>query len=296
MTFNDLLQAKWNEGKSVCVGLDPDITKLPLAHLSLNAQDINLIENWQGIGSRESAATAIVHFNERIVDATCDLVCAYKPNSAFYERLGWNGMRALERTVAYIRRKDPTIPIIYDAKRGDIGNTNAGYTELAFDILGADAMTVAPYMGSESLSKFLEYSDKGIIVLVRTSNPGAGEFQDLAVEDGKETLHQTVARCVANDWNGNGNCAVVVGATNPEELASVRKIVGDIPILIPGIGAQGGDLDATVRAGANSNGQGMIINSSRGVIHASRHGDFTKIARSVVLDMNAQIAEVLTRV
>ncbi|OGL22156.1 orotidine 5'-phosphate decarboxylase [Candidatus Saccharibacteria bacterium RIFCSPHIGHO2_01_FULL_45_15] len=295
-SFNDMLQAKFDEGKSVCVGLDPDITKLPLPHLSLNPQEINLIENWQGMGSRESAATAIVRFNERIVDATCDLVCAYKPNSAFYERIGWNGMRALERTVAYIRRKDPTIPIIYDAKRGDIGNTNAGYAELAFDVLGVDAITIAPYMGSESLSAFMEYSNKGIIVLVRTSNPGAGEFQDLDVEDGKEKLYETVARHVAEKWNGNGNCAVVVGATKPEDLASVRKAVGDMPILIPGIGAQGGDLEATVSAGANSQGQGMIINSSRGVIHASRHGDFTQAARKVVEVMNAQIAEVLTRV
>ena len=180
-SFNDMLQVKWDEGKSVCVGLDPDITKLPLAHLGLGEYDINAIKNWLGIGSRESAATAIVHFNEGIVDATHDLVCAYKPNSAFYERLGSNGMRALERTVAYIRRKDPTIPIIYDAKRGDIGNTNTGYTESAFDKLGVDAITVAPYMGGESLSAFLRYSDKGIIVLVRTSNPGAGEFQDLVL-------------------------------------------------------------------------------------------------------------------
>lgn len=294
-SFNDMLQVKWDEGKSVCVGLDPDITKLPLAHLGLGEYDINAIKNWLGIGSRESAATAIVHFNEGIVDATHDLVCAYKPNSAFYERLGSNGMRALERTVAYIRRKDPTIPIIYDAKRGDIGNTNTGYTESAFDKLGVDAITVAPYMGGESLSAFLRYSDKGIIVLVRTSNPGAGEFQDLVLGDGTK-LYQIVARHVANDWNGNGNCAVVVGATNPEELASVREIVGDMPILIPGIGAQGGDLEATVRAGANSKCQGMIINSSRGVIHASQHGDFAQAARKVVEVMNAQIAEVLTRV
>lgn len=294
-SFNDMLQAKFDEGKSVCVGLDPDITKLPLAHLGLGEYDINAIKNWLGIGSRESAATAIVHFNEGIVDATHDLVCAYKPNSAFYERLGSNGMRALERTVAYIRRKDPTIPIIYDAKRGDIGNTNTGYTESAFDKLGVDAITVAPYMGGESLSAFLRYSDKGIIVLVRTSNPGAGEFQDLVLGDGTK-LYQIVARHVANDWNGNGNCAVVVGATNPEELASVREIVGDMPILIPGIGAQGGDLEATVRAGANSKCQGMIINSSRGVIHASQHGDFAQAARKVVEVMNAQIAEVLTRV
>ncbi|RYX79056.1 orotidine-5'-phosphate decarboxylase [bacterium] len=291
-----MLQVKFDEGKSVCVGLDPDIAKLPFPHLNLSDYALNAIQKSDGLGSRESAATAIVHFNRHIVDVTYDLVCAYKLNSAFYERIGWNGLRALEQTVAYIRGQDPTIPIIYDAKRGDIGNTNAGYAELAFNVLGVDAITVAPYMGCESLSAFLEYSDKGIIVLVRTSNLGAGEFQDLDVEDGREKLYEVAARNVANDWNGNCNCAVVVGATNPKELASVRKIVGDMPILIPGIGAQGGDLEAAVRAGANSKGQGMIINSSRGVIHASRHGDFTQAARKVVEVMNAQIAEVLTRV
>lgn len=291
-SFNDILQVKWNEGKSVCVGLDPDITKLPLAHLNLGAYDIRAIQDSVGIGSRESAATAIVRFNERIIDATHDLVCAYKPNSAFYERLGWNGMRALENTVAYIRRKDPTIPIIYDAKRGDIGNTNAGYAEFAFDVLGMDALTVAPYMGQESMTELLEYPDKGIIVLVRTSNKGASEFQDLVLKDGRP-LYELVAGNVAR-WGAHENCAVVVGATAPEELETVRKIVGDMPILIPGIGAQGGDLNATVRVGANSNGQGMIINSSRGVIHASRHADFAKAARNVVLDMNAQISEILS--
>lgn len=302
MKFNDMLQAKWDEGKSVCVGLDPDIQELPIYHLHLNEYEIGAIDIWHSVGvaSRESAATAILRFNERIIDATHDLVCAYKPNSAFYECLGWNGVRALENTIKYIRRVNPTIPVIYDANRGGTGNVNSGYALSAFDVLNADAITVSPYLGGESLDELLKCTDKGIIILVRTSNSGSDEFQGRSVLGNstmfEDELYQIVARNIARYWNTNGNCAVVVGATNPSQLKEVRRIVGDMPILIPGIGAQGGDLKKTVLAGVNSKGQGMIINGSYGVIHASPHANFATAAREAVLGMQAQIDEVLQEV
>lgn len=231
MSFLSKLQKKWEEKKFVCVGLD------------------------------QSSFDA----NKKVVNATYDLACAYKPNSAFYEAEGITGLENLKKIVQYIQTKDPDIPIILDAKRGDIGNTNEGYVKAIFDDLGFDAVTISPYLGEESLRPFLERKDKGIIILVKTSNPGAGEFQDLKV--GAKPLYQVVAEHVAL-WNKHGNCCVVVGATYPKELASVRKIIDDMPILIPGIGAQGGDLEATIKAGQNSQGQGMIINSSRGIIFA----------------------------
>lgn len=262
----DMLQAKWDEGKFVCVGLDSAPGKMP-----------------ESCG--RSYGRAQTGFNSEIVRATGDLVCAYKPNTAFYEAGGPNGIAGLKSTIEKIRTLAPDVPVILDAKRADIGNTNQGYVELAFDYLGADAVTVHPYLGMEAMRPFLDRADKGVIVLCRTSNPGAGEFQDLPLfEDmefhfGTHPLYQQVARNVARDWNYNGNCAVVVGATYPGELAEVRKIVGDMPILIPGIGAQGGDLEATVSAGRDSKGQGMIVNSSRGIIFASSGEDFAEAAR-----------------
>lgn len=254
-SFLDKLTTKWAENKFVCIGLD----------------------------------SADFILNQKIVDETHALVCGYKPNSAFYEAGGVTGLEALKKTVQYIREKDPTVPIILDAKRGDIGNTNEAYVKAIFDDLGVDAVTVHPYLGQESLEPFLKKADKGIFVLVRTSNPGAGEFQDLEVEPTKTPLYQVVAKHVANEWNKNGNCAVVVGATYPEELAVVRKIVGDIPILIPGVGAQGGDLEATIKAGKDSNGQGMIISSSRGII-------FSDNPREAAQTLHSQIQEILKHV
>jgi len=301
-TFNEKLQAKWDEGKFVCVGLDSEYEKLRSS-------------------SRSSAAFGSINaFNQAIVDATADLACAYKPNIAFYSKYRLGGLQALEYTFDYIRRVAPDVPIILDAKRGDIGSTNEGYVEEAFNWFGAthpkwgddpmdygaDAVTINPYLGMEAMKPFLDRADKGVIVLCRTSNPGAGEFQDLeinvtwetaeqigtAVKRGKHPwlgydkqrakLYQLVARNVACSWNYNGNCAVVAGATYPEELAQIRRIVGDIPILIPGIGAQGGDLEATVKAGANSRRQGMIINSSRGIIFADDpRGETLKLHKAI---------------
>lgn len=204
--------------------------------------------------------------NKKIVDQTFDLVCAYKPNSAFYEAEGAKGIEELKKTCDYIKEKHPNIVIILDAKRADIGNTNEGYVKYAFDYLGVDAITLHPYLGSEAIKPFLDRIDKGCIILVRTSNPGAGEFQDLKI--GKKTLYQIVAEKVSKVWNKNGNCLMVVGATYPEELKEIRKIAPNVTFLVPGIGAQGGDVEKTVKSGLDKNNAGMIINSSRAIIFA----------------------------
>ncbi len=239
MNFADKLAAAVARSNSLlCVGLDPGWARLP--------------EPKDQFG-----------FNKAIIEATHDLVSAYKPNPAFYEARGAEGVQALKDTCDYLREQYPEIPIIVDAKRGDIGNTNAGYVEYVFDYLGADAVTVHPYFGSESLGAFLEREDKGIIVLCRSSNPGAGELQDLTVDG--EKLYVRVAREVVDSWNKSGNCLLMVGATYPEELREIRQLAGpDMPFLVPGIGAQGGDVRATVEAG----GDNLIISASRAVIFA----------------------------
>lgn len=271
--FRELLEAQWEQGKFLCVGLDSDFEKIPeAAHMG---------------GTRET----IVNFNRAIIDATRDLVCAYKPNSAFYEAHGDEGWNALRETIQYIRDQAPEVAVILDAKRGDIGNTNNGYVESAFDHLHADAVTVQPYPGREAIQPFLDRTDKGVIVLCKTSNDGASEFQDLSVEG--KPLYQVVAQHVATEWNAHGNCALVVGATYPEELAEVRKIVGDMPILIPGIGTQNGDLEKTVKAGKDSRGKGMIISASRAVIFASDGADFAAKAREKATGLDSAIRAAL---
>lgn len=230
----------------VCVGLDSDVRKLP-KHL-------------------KSVKYPQFVFNKAIINATHDLVSVYKPNSAFYEARGADGIRDLKMTCDYIHTTYPEIPIILDAKRGDIGSTNEGYVTYAFDYLGVDAITLHPYLGREALQPFLDRKDKGCIILCRTSNPGAGEFQDIG---NGVPLYKVVARKVVDEWNMYGNCLLVVGATYPKELAEVRNIAGDMTFLVPGIGTQGGEVEKTVKAGINSKGAGMIINSSRGIIFAS---------------------------
>jgi orotidine-5'-phosphate decarboxylase len=247
--FKELVSAKWDEKKFLCVGLDSEFEKLP-EHLRL-------------LGVRE----AMVSFNIAIVEATKDFAAAYKPNSAFYEAHGEDGWAALYATCEAIRSIAPDVPIILDAKRGDIGNTNEGYAKAAFDLLGADAITVQPYMGEEALSPFLARKDKGVIVLCRTSNGGSAEFQNLEVNG--EHLYTYVARQVSEKWNKNGNCALVAGATYLQELAEIRAIARDIPILIPGVGAQNGDLEKAVQAGLTSDKRGIWINASRSIIFAS---------------------------
>ena len=263
--FRQMLETQWSRGNFVCVGLDSEFGKIPeSARRSGNECDV-------------SVANTVVAFNHAIVEATKDIVCAYKPNVAFYEAHGDEGIGALQRTIADIHAIAPDVPVILDAKRADIGNTNAGYVDAAFGFLRADAITVHPYLGAEALQPFLARAEKGVIVLCRTSNPGAGEFQDLSVNG--EPLYRFVARRVASEWNKNRNCALVVGATYPDELREVRGLIGDMPILIPGIGAQGGDVEKTVSAGKDSRGYGMIINSSRGIIFASKGADFAEAAR-----------------
>jgi len=243
----------------VCVGLDSDWEKIPDQYKKLSFPQFE--------------------FNKFIIEETQEYVSAFKPNSAFYEARGDQGIRELKMTMEYLQEKYPDIVTILDAKRGDIGNTNQGYIDFTFDWLGFDALTVSPYLGEESLEPFLKRADKGIIVLCRTSNPSSGEIQNLLV-DGKP-LYQVIAEKVAglsschpeqsegsfsNKWNKNNNCLLVVGATYPEELKKIREIVGEMTLLVPGIGSQGGDIEVVVKAGLNSQGKGLIINSSRAII------------------------------
>jgi orotidine-5'-phosphate decarboxylase len=275
--FRKMLEKRWDLGFFVCVGLDTDYKKIP---------------DWFK-EKYSSVKEAIWSYNREIIDTTHDLVCAYKPNIAFYEGQGVEGLLALENTIDSIKTHAPGVPIILDFKRADIGNTNKGYVQAAFEEYKVDAVTVHPYLGKEALQPFLDRVDKGIIVLVRTSNPGAGEFQDLQVNSGPlsgaKPLYQIVAQRVAEYWNENNNCAVVVGATYPDELREIRQIVGDLPILIPGIGAQGGDVEATVKAGKDSQSKGMIINSSRGIIFASKEADFAEAARRETVKLTKMI-------
>lgn len=284
--FNDRLQAQWDEGRFVCVGLDPDMDKIfkqAPSHMT----------------DRESSAGVLVPYLKEIINATYDVVCAYKPNWAFFLRHGAHGLEMLEQVVTYIRRHYPDVVVILDAKVADIGNTNLGYAQYAFDILDADAVTVHPYMGHVAMKPFLEREDRGVIVLVRTSNDGASEFQELDVDwevmpreeppPGVGLTYEYVAHQVATDWNHSGNCAVVVGATVPDELRVVRGLVGDdIPILIPGVGAQGGSLELAVQNGMNSRGDGFIINASRSVLYADALDDqsFAEAARAEAVRMN----------
>lgn len=263
------MTASWEKNNSLlCVGLDPDLTRIPSAIAA--------------------GPEPLFEFNKAIVDATADIVCAYKPNSAMYESYGSSGIEQLQKTCNYIAQNYPEIPILLDYKRGDIGNTNTYYAKFAFDYLGVDAVTINPYMGREANEAFLAYKDKGIVVLCRTSNPGAGEFQDLEV-DGKK-LYRIVAENVMQKWNEFGNCLLVVGSTYPEELAEIRQSFGDdLILLIPGLGTQGGDMEKTVKAGVNTHGTGVIINSSREVLYASDGDDFAAAARTKTVELKDQI-------
>lgn len=251
----------------VCVGLDSDIAKLPEQY--------------------KNNPTPQFSFNKAIIDATHDLVCAYKPNTAFYEAQGEQGIKELKMTCDYIRQKNSDVLIIIDAKRADIGNTNQGYIKFVFDYLGADAVTLHPYLGHEAIEPFLSRADKASIILCRTSNPEAGELQDLKIND--EPLYKIVAKKVANEWNKNNNCMLVVGATYPTELAKVRAIAPNITFLVPGIGAQGGDIKKTLEAGLNKQKTGLIINSSRGIIFASNKADFAEKARQETIKLKDEI-------
>ena len=236
----------------LCVGLDPSRAAMPI--------------------------DSIAEFNRAIIAATSDLVCAYKPQWAFYEAEGIPGIEALQATIEAV---PDGVPVLLDAKRGDMDNTSRAYARAAFETWGADALTVNPYQGRDAVQPYLDYAEKGVFVLTRTSNPGGAEFQDLRVRaaSGEGPLYEEVAR-KAVAWNDNGNVGLVVGATVPDELARVRSIVGTMPILVPGIGAQGGDLEASVRNGVDADGRRVLISASRSVIYASKGGDFADAARA----------------
>jgi orotidine-5'-phosphate decarboxylase len=267
----ELLAAHFAEGRHLIVGLDTDPARIP-----------------GSVAPGAPPAERVVEFNRRIVERTADLACAYKPNAAFFEALGADGFRALRETVAAIGGHAPDAAVILDAKRADIGSTNAGYVAAAFDELGADAVTVHPYLGGEALRPFLARGEKLIFVLARTSNPGAGEFQDL-LADGVP-LYRHVARAVAGGWNTADNCGLVVGATYPDELRAVREDVpAAMPILIPGAGAQGGDVAAVVAANRDAGSDAFLINSSRSILYASRDEDFAEAARAAAQALDAEI-------
>jgi orotidine-5'-phosphate decarboxylase len=264
--FIDNLAASWKRNDSlVCVGLDPETERFP-----------------RSIAVQPSP---IFQFNKAIIDATADLVCAYKPQFAHYA--AYEAEDQLERTIEYIHRNYPGIPVILDSKRGDVGNTAERYAIEAFERYGADAVTVNPYLGGDSLEPFLKREDKGVIVLCRTSNPGSRDLQDLDV--GGRKLYQVVAERVSREWNSRGNCLLVVGATYPQELADVRGIVGKMPFLVPGVGAQGGDVAAAIRNGQTADGTGLIVSSSRAILYAGSDDDFSAAARAATQALREQI-------
>jgi orotidine-5'-phosphate decarboxylase len=267
--FVRALAHAWEKNDSLlCVGLDPEIERFP-AHIA-------------------AAPSPIFQFNKAVIDATADLVCAYKPQFAHYA--AYEAEDQLERTIEYVHRTYPGIPVILDGKRGDVGNTAERYAIEAFERYAADAVTVNPYLGGDSLEPFLKYADKGVIILCRTSNPGARDLQDLEV--GGRRLYHVVAELAATRWNTRGNCALVVGATYPRELAEVRRLVGDMPLLLPGVGAQGGDVAQAVQNGQTERGTGLLVSSSRGILYGApgaAGADFASAARTAALTLRDQI-------
>ncbi len=296
-------QAKWNKNKFVCVGLDSEYKSLPQSVL------------------KQSISSSIYSFNKKIIDLTYDLAACYKPNPAFYESEFTEGLKALQKTVSYIRTKDKNMPVIIDAKRGDIGNTNRGYAKYVFDELDADAATFQPYQGGsilrdgertlETMLPFLDRRDKLTFILCRTSNPDSGEIQDLPISLKDISLsykkkfgdlsklrnilkmdviplYMVIAYMASKNWNQNGNVGLVIGATYPDEMIMIRKIVPEMPLLVPGAGAQGGDLKSTIQNGITKSG-GLVVNASRSIIFASKKGDFAEAARREASNLSEEI-------
>ena len=258
--FHDQLRRSWATSNSLlCVGLDPDPAKLP--------------EPLDGVPD------AVFRFCRAIVDATADVVCAFKPQIAYFASQREEG--SLERLCAYIREQYPDVTLILDSKRGDIGSTAEHYAREAFGRYAAHAVTVNPYLGRDSVMPFFEHGG-GVIALCRTSNPGGDDLQSLDV--GGQPLYVRVAEMVAGDWSEHGECGLVVGATYPDELERIRATVGDLPILAPGLGFQGGDPQATVKAGATANGRGLMVSSSRAIDYASSGDDFAEAARAAAIE------------
>lgn len=267
MKFYEKLASAWEKSNSlVCVGLDPDLKKLP-----------ECLKNEK---------YPIFTFNKNLIDATKEHACCYKPQAAYYAGQGADD--ELLMTMEYLKEVCPEIPVILDAKRADIGNTTMMYALEAFDRYKADAVTVNPYMGMDALKPFLDHEDKGVVVLCRTSNKGAKEIQEMRLADGRE-LYKYVASLIAGAWNYNKNTMLVAGATFPEELGEIRQIVGDTPLLVPGIGAQGGDLEGVLKNGLTANKTGLVINSSRGIIYASSGTDFAEKAHEEALKLKNAI-------
>ena len=274
MKFIERLEQSSRQRNSLlCVGLDPDPARFP-AQLA-------------------GRSDAIFEFCRAIVDATADLVCSFKPQIAYFSAR--RAEAQLERLIEHIHRQHPGVPVILDAKRGDIGGTAELYAIEAFERYGADAVTVNPFLGRDSVEPFLAYQDRGVILLCRTSNPGGSDLQflEVAAAHGQERLYERIASLVANEWNAAGQCALVVGATFPNEIRRVRELVGEMPLLVPGIGAQGGDIEATVKAGMNAKGMGLVINSSRAILYAGTQVDdgenFATAARQVALQTREEI-------
>ncbi len=271
MAFVTQLEQAWRRNESlVCVGLDPEPARFPA-------------------GVRD-APDAVFTFCRDVVDATADLVCCFKPQIAHFAAL--RAEDALERLIAHIHVQHPGIPVILDAKRGDIGSTAQNYAIEAYDRYAADAVTANPYLGRDSVQPFLDRADRGVVLLCRTSNSGARDLQDLVVANAGgtgEPLYRHVAMLVARDWNANGNCALVVGATYPRELAEVREIVGAMPLLVPGVGAQGGDVAAVVQNGKSPAGTGLIVSSSRAILYAGADSDFAAAARRATQALRDEI-------
>jgi len=275
-TFHQQLQSAWaSQGSMLCVGFDPDPKRLPLL--------------------LQGKPEGIFEFCRDIADATADLVCAFKPQFAYFA--SQRAEAQLEKLIHHLKNHHPHIPVILDSKRGDIGSTADHYALEAFDRYGADAITVNPYMGFDTIEPYLRHTGKGVIVLCRTSNPGGSDLQFLNMAPSGEPLYLHVAKLAAHDWNSSGQIGLVVGATFPDEIAQVRAIVGEMPLLIPGIGAQGGDIEATVKAGAISGkpGTGMIINSSRAILYASSAADFAQAARNVALSTRDALRTAATK-
>ncbi|MFP4541994.1 MAG: orotidine-5'-phosphate decarboxylase [Opitutales bacterium] len=262
MTFADKLQAAWETSRSMlCVGLDPDLDRVPAA---LRAEPQPLFA-----------------FNRAIIEATAPYACAYKPQFAHYA--AENRLDELKATLDYLRATHPSKVSILDAKRGDIGNTAVRYAREAFAVYGADAVTVNPYMGGDTIAPFSSDPTRGVFVLCRTSNPGSGELQSLEVEG--RPVYEIVAQRAHEAWNGNRNLGLVVGATYPAELARVRAVAPTMPLLVPGIGAQGGDLQAVLREGRDASGYGMLINSSRGILYAGSGETFASAAAEAAREL-----------
>lgn len=266
-SFIDKLRNRWKVTDTLlCVGLDPDPAKFPDAFVDDD--------------------DALFNFCRDIVDATAEFACAFKPQIAYFAAHN-DGEAQLQRLIAHINGMYPEIPVVLDSKRGDIGSTAEQYAVEAFDRFGADAVTLNPYMGRDSAAPFLERNDRGCVFLCHTSNPGARDFQELMVDGAP--LYQHLARTIAEQWNGDGNCALVVGATFPQELKVIRGIVGEMPLLIPGVGAQGGDVEAVVKNGKTTDGTGLMINSSRGILYASSGAGYADAAADAARGLRDEI-------